>query len=452
MLYYRYYFKCANADESTGALSPPPFILNTTLVLEVSLFDTGNISYFDSVYQIVQSKDGTKLFYAEEMYMQGSSSSGSMVGKVTVVPISEKTMTITSETSILAGTDLGGVEDGSGLGVRFRKPAGMSLSGDGKSLYLVDQESDAVKVIATDTGQTRTLVKGEPIAGPLAIASHPSQHHLLFISTEFNIWELNIATKAFRIAAGAARFGYSSVSQERSTEVVVDSPQLNSQALSKDGLMLYTAEMPGVIRRLRVGRGDMQTVAGEMQFRGDKDGRPLKQALFSAPMDLVLTDDGCTLFVADSANGKLRMISFFSPHGEASSVQSLVRLPDGFASLSLCLSQDEQYLLLGTNASRIYRIHLNRTVLNPDCLGNREEDKSDTTSRKRTVMIAAIAGSVSALVIVAGLAVAVKKFTAAREKAEIQTDAVSRAAADRLKKLSHTALNQGGAPPESTGV
>jgi DNA-binding beta-propeller fold protein YncE len=109
--------------------------------------------------------------------------------------------------------------------------------------------------------------------------------------------------------------------------------------LALHGAQLYVAEAGAhTVRRIELGSGTIETVAGNQLQGFSGDGGPALQASLSVPQALAVTPSGSTLYISDRENHRVRMVSLATGviatyAGNGSTVFSGNRQPAGAASL-----------------------------------------------------------------------------------------------------------------------
>jgi len=98
-------------------------------------------AYFERPMGIALSSNGTTLYVAD--------TGNNRIRAVNVA---------TGATSLIAGSSTAGLKNGVGSAARFNSPISLTLSKDGKKLYVVDQKNHAIREIALATRRVTTLV------------------------------------------------------------------------------------------------------------------------------------------------------------------------------------------------------------------------------------------------------------------------------------------------------
>ncbi len=216
---------------------------------------------------LVLSKDKKWIYFSES-------------NRIRKIRISDK------KTEVIAGSVvdnyLKGKDDQvkSGEKARFSDPLSMSLSKDGKSLYVVDRNNNRIQEVDVDTGET-TYLTG---AGRYNDGSNITNGKQDGARCK-DEYDLN--------ASGCAYF----------TRPI-------GGVLSKDGQYLYVADSGNnLIRQVTVtgsNKGDVKTIAGTGSA-GYSDAVGTSAA-FDAPIGLALSPSGKMLYIADRNNRVIRQM------------------------------------------------------------------------------------------------------------------------------------------------
>lgn len=165
-------------------------------------------------------------------------------------------------TSHLAGSNVApGNTEGAGTSAELSAPRGLSGVQEGTYIYFTDADNHAVK-------------------------------------------RLTLATGRVDLIAGGYAPGFREGKQSQG--VMLDTPV----GIVASGTMIYVSEIgSSLIRSVDVSTGDavVKRVAGVLNSAGYKDGARL-EALFNFPQGLALSTDASLIYVADSANNKVRVV------------------------------------------------------------------------------------------------------------------------------------------------
>jgi sugar lactone lactonase YvrE len=208
-----------------------------------------------------------------------------------------------------------GTLDGDRLAARFDGLHGMLSDGAGL-LFVADSENRTIRKIALDTGVV-TLFAGSPgkigsqdgtgpTAGfvfPYGLAGDADGH--LFITDSDAIRKVVLASQEVTTLAGAAQNAGSD--DGRATVARFDTP-MGVASAGEDVLVADSANH--TIRRIRLGTGDVTTLAGSPGEAGSQDGRG-SSARFFRPTG-VASDGAGHLLVADSENRTIRQVDLGS--------------------------------------------------------------------------------------------------------------------------------------------
>ncbi|GBG70760.1 hypothetical protein CBR_g8058 [Chara braunii] len=167
---------------------------------------------------------------------------------------------------------------------------------------------------------------------------------------------------------------------------------LGPSTISPDGKTIYVADRTaGAIRRIQTSTGAVHRIAGDTL--GWKDGSAL-EALFSYPVSLAVTYDGCNLFVLDvesidEGTARLRLITLNSSWGEAAKVTTVAEMAynkfmfdSGGLVLAISPESDTLYVAMVT---KILRLGINTSAL-PPCAGlSQRRDQPDSTMPRHSL-------------------------------------------------------------------
>jgi len=162
--------------------------------------------------------------------------------------------------SVIAGSGIAGIVNGTGTNARFNYPSGLSLSPSGLFLYVADYNNHRIRMITLATQQVSSFA-GSGVAG-------------------------------FGDGVGtAALFNYP-------YHLVVD----------PSGTFLYVTDQSNHrIRRVDLSTRVVLTIAGT-GTAGFSDGSGLN-VMFNVPAGISIDSFGTTLYVSDSGNNRIRRIS-----------------------------------------------------------------------------------------------------------------------------------------------
>lgn len=168
--------------------------------------------------------------------------------------------------SMMVTTIAGGYfTDGSAFAAKFYSPS--SITSDGINIYVADTRNHKIRKVDLATGAVTTLAGG----GGSGAAIFPSTD----------------GSGALDGTGGAASFN-------------------QPAGITTDGTNLYVADTwNNTIRKIVIATGVVTTLAGNKNFSGALDGTGTA-ARFSSPQGI--TNDGTNLYVADTANQKIRKI------------------------------------------------------------------------------------------------------------------------------------------------
>jgi sugar lactone lactonase YvrE/peroxiredoxin len=217
----------------------------------------------------------------------------------------------------VVGKGMEGLKDGTYNEAQFYQPQGLTLSADGKILYVADTENHALRAVDL-IAQTVTTVAGTgkqsydyraagsgrttALSSPWDLFRVDERIYIAMAGTH-QIWVYNLKSNRVSVFAGTGR-------EDRIDGVNSRAAFAQPSGLSSDGKLLYVADSE--ISTIRVvelkGDGRTKTVAGSgglFDF-GRRDGRGA-QARFQHPLGVALWGD--RLLVADTFNNLIRSIA-----------------------------------------------------------------------------------------------------------------------------------------------
>lgn len=229
--------------------------------------------------------------------------------------------TLSGELIAAVGTGEEGFADGTASEATFRQPQGLTLSDDGKTLFVADTRNHAIRAVDTASFDVTTIAgtgkQLDRLPGPDAIArasalSSPwdvvEVKGTLFISMAgiHQLWSMNVATGTISVFAGTSREGLDD--GNRLSMATLAQPS----GITTDGKNLYWVDPESSSLRVTSvdGGGDVKTLVGTGLFDyGAEDGRGTKAQLQHAQG--VAYDDGA-LYIADTYNHRLRVYDITS--------------------------------------------------------------------------------------------------------------------------------------------
>lgn len=261
--------------------------------------------------------DGTNLFVADK--------NNNKIRVVAIVSGSASSLTGTTDT-----TDLAGMADGSGAAATFFEPQGIVCVGS--KLYVADTSNSIIRSVALATGEVVTIAGNAfPVAdgtGGAATFSSPSGittdgANLYVIDVmHHNIRKIVIATGVVTTLAGTGSPG--------AADGAGPSASFNfPAAITTDGTNLYVTDSSNnKIRKIVIATGMVSSLTGTADTAagpGATDGGGAT-ALFDGPTGI--TTDGTNLYVADTANRKIRKVVISS--GAVSSLTGVAHTPGAY--------------------------------------------------------------------------------------------------------------------------
>jgi sugar lactone lactonase YvrE len=273
----------------------------------------------------------------------------------------------------IIGSGTAALDDGAIDKASFNEPQGMTLSGDGTTLYVCDRLNHALRAVDLKANTVRTLSgngeqgRDRKYNGPARPAQLNSPWDVqrvgeqLFIAMagHHQIWRYDPATDVIAVHAGSG------------AERCDDGPLMEStfsqpSGLASDGTRVFLADSEdSTIRSVTVDpMGTTESLAGSEDLFGFglKDGNG-KDALFQHPfcVELIAGPKGALLIVADTYNHVLRTVDPLT--GDAGTLP-VTGLEQGFHEPGGLSSDGKQLYVADTNRHRI-------VVLNHDGSGAR---------------------------------------------------------------------------------
>eukprot|EP00947_MAST-08B_sp_MAST-8B-sp1_P001450 g1450.t1 len=244
------------------------------------------------------SPDGKQLFVAD---IDGN--------KIRVVNVADGTVTT------LAGSGEEGSEDGVGAAASFSGPPGLALSLDGKQLFVADYHGNKIRVVNVADGTVTTLAgsgqyKSEDGVGAAASFKYPEGLTLspdgkqLFVADQdgHNIRVVNVADGTVTTLAGSGEDG-----SEDGVGAAAYFSYPTDLALSPDGKQLFVSEYCGnKIRVVNVADGTVTTLAGSGEDKSE-DGVGTA-ASFNIPHGLAIDHRSNQLLITEHSGHKIRAV------------------------------------------------------------------------------------------------------------------------------------------------
>lgn len=266
-----------------------------------------------SAYSDTGLAPSTIYYYRACAVGSGGSSCSSMTYASTF-SVSTLVSSGTGSTSSQAGT----ADAAPGTAARFNYPYGVATTATGTVLYVADTMNHTIRRVAMADGATVTLAGKALTAGsaddtgaaarfsqPTGIAVS-ADGSMLYIADTLNhtIRTVDPANNAVATLAGTA----GSRGADNGTGAAASFNQPESVAVSPDGSTLYVADtLNHTIRMITISDKTVTTFAGTALLSGSADGTG-SAARFSEPAGVACSPDGTKLFVADRMNHTIRQI------------------------------------------------------------------------------------------------------------------------------------------------
>lgn len=219
-----------------------------------------------------------------------------------------KVLTPTGEMTVLAGSGVPGLADGSGLSASFHEPAGLAFDRAGRALYVADRHNHVIRRVTLDGAVSGVAGTGK--RGFVNAASHVAQFDepsAVAFGDDGSIYVADSRNNAVRrigihggvtTVAGSGRAGFS---DGAASSARFASPE--GIAVRADGALVIADAGNHAIRLIVA--GGVTTIAGTGNA-GSADG-PALSATFREPRGLALGDDG-SVFITDAGNGLIRAL------------------------------------------------------------------------------------------------------------------------------------------------
>ena len=217
--------------------------------------------------------------------------------------------------STLAGSDVAGTQDGTGVAAQFDNPTGMALDAEGR-LLVTDYDSARVRLV-TPAGVVTTLAAATGFVDPFAavVASDGTY----YIETDANSSGVKDAMTGtiWRVTPTGGR------GLAAPTVVAAGFGRPRGLAAIAGGNLFVVDRTQEIAERLTAATGGVSFLAGSLRTPGFRDA-PGAQAEFDTPVGAAPMSDGSVL-VTDSGNNRVRRVA---PDGRVTTFAG-----DGVASL-----------------------------------------------------------------------------------------------------------------------
>ena len=228
--------------------------------------------------------------------------------------------TLSGELLKAVGTGEEGFADGDASEATFRQPQGLTLSSDGKTLYVADTRNHAIRAVDTASFEVTTVAGTGKQLDRLPAPDAPARETALsspwdvvevdgtlYISMAgiHQIWAMNLKAGTISGYAGTSREGIDDGNRRSMATLAQPS------GITSDGENLYWVDPESSsLRVLPIGGDEVHTLIGTGLFDyGAEDGRGTKAQLQHAQG--VAYDDGA-LYIADTYNHRLRVYDITS--------------------------------------------------------------------------------------------------------------------------------------------
>ncbi|MBK5292535.1 MAG: hypothetical protein JJE04_12775 [Acidobacteriia bacterium] len=215
--------------------------------------------------------------------------------------------------SKFAGTGVPGalsVENAVAIEESLETPIGVAVDRAG-IVYFADTRNNRIRKVATDGKISTFLDSGAGLNFPQGLAFDPAGN--LYVSDSHNHRVLKVTPGAsVTVVAGNGLPGYSG-DGGLATETMLNYPM--GVAVDASGNLFIADSVNGRIRVV-LENGRIATVAGDGSFGGGGDGGPALQAQFGFPHGIALGPLG-RLYIADTQNNRIRLLTRVAEAGPA---------------------------------------------------------------------------------------------------------------------------------------
>jgi len=245
-------------------------------------------------------------------YSTAVDSTGNVYVADTVNCVVRKITPAGAVTTLAGSPGVRGSVDGTGSAARFNSPYGIGVDSSG-NVYLADSFNCTIRKI-TPAGVVTTLAGSPGYSGstdgtgsaaqfyiPAAVALDGSGN--AYVADAYN-YTIRKITPAGVVTTLAGVAGTAGSTDGTGTAALLDSPM----GLTVDsGGNVYVADAANNIIRKITSAGVVTTLAGTAGYSGSTDGTGTA-AMFASPRD-VTVDNAGNLYVADTGNGTIRMVT-----------------------------------------------------------------------------------------------------------------------------------------------
>jgi hypothetical protein len=208
-----------------------------------------------------------------------------------------------------------GGDGGPAREARLNQPHSIALDGQ-RGLYIADIGNHRIRRVDLATGTIESIagaterrlpvdgqaVRGTPVLGPRALYVD-GRTMWVALREGHSVWRFDLDNPVWRHVAGTGSKGYRGDGGPASTSTF-NGPK--GIAIGPQGNVYVVDTENHAIRKIDVGSGSIQTVAGGRHGSGG-DGGPAVDAGMDRPHGICVSEDG-TIFVGDTLNHRVRRI------------------------------------------------------------------------------------------------------------------------------------------------
>ena len=217
--------------------------------------------------------------------------------------------------STLAGSALGGSNNGVGTTAQFSGPTGIALASDGSTAYIAEQSGCRIRAIDLSTGLVSTLAGSGTCSSadgsgtdaqlewPSSVVWHPDG--MLYMGSDVTrVIRVEIASAFVSTLAGNGTVGGAN-----GVGTLATFSRPRGVALDASGRVLYVSEDDGNrIREVNLATGLVKTIAGSVGGASGYANGFGTAALLNSPFFLAVSPAG-VIFAADYTNHRIRQLT-----------------------------------------------------------------------------------------------------------------------------------------------